>query len=67
VTFFRYALRVLGGLVGTVFTLHSTALVLLGMEEVGGPTVVIPAALGLSAAGVLAISLALRKRKDAAA
>ena len=60
------ALRVLGGLVGALLILYALALATFGMEDVGGPKVAVPVALGLIALGALALFLALRKRKNAA-
>ena len=39
-------------LVGAICVLYALALVFLGMEDVGGPKVAIPAAIAVAAAGV---------------
>ena len=60
-------LRVVATIVGIVLILYSLSMVLLGMEDVGGPKVAIPVALGLSGLGVLAILLGRGRRRNEAA
>jgi hypothetical protein len=61
------ALRVMATVLGVLLILYSLGLVVLGMEDVGGPKVAIPVAVGLTGLGILAIWLGQGKRKNEAA
>ena len=63
----RSAFYLLVALVGALVIIYSLALVLLGMEDVGGPKVAIPVAIGLSGLGVAIGLFGLRRLRDGAA
>ena len=59
--------RVAATCVGLLLILYSLSLVILGMEDVGGPKVAIPVALGIAGLGVLGIMFGRGGRKNEAA
>ena len=59
--------RVVITVLGVLLVLYSLSLVVLGVEDVGGPKVAIPVALALAGLGILGIKLGRGKRKNEAA
>ena len=57
-------LRAVAGIVGVALILYALSLVLLGSEDVGGPSIAVPVAAGLILVGVAALVFALRARRD---
>ena len=63
----RRALYLLVAIVGALLLLYSLSLLLLGMEDVGGPKVAIPVAVGLAGLGVAMGLYGLRRLRNGAA
>jgi hypothetical protein len=57
-------LRLLTGATSSLLLLYSGSLALFGMEDVSGPGVAVPLALGLGAFGIWGLVLAIRKQSD---
>ena len=63
----RRALYALVTIVGALLLLYSLSLVLLGMEDVGGPKVAIPVATALAGLGVAMGLYGMRRLRNGAA